>query len=94
MTLHRQPSATRTRVRGRWELQTIDGFATHAGPHTVAWGEFVEGKVPVVPCDEAAVERVARELCRPHDWDESDKFKRHYLSAARAALAAAGRTGS
>lgn len=52
------------RVRGRWELQTIDGFAAHAGAHTVAWGEFVEGKVPVVPCDEAAIERLAQHLSR------------------------------
>lgn len=51
-----------SRIRGRWQLQRWDNPGP--GVFTVAWGEFPapDSVVPVVPCDEAAIERAAKAM--------------------------------
>lgn len=85
-------------IRGRWDLQRID-------IHTYAWGEFpADGiKVPVVPCDGEAVDRVAQKLAGDLAWlwrlgvdDEilragAERTKARYREQARDLLRAAAR---
>lgn len=70
-------------MEGRWQVRIEDGFGNYTkGPKTIGW-------VPVVPCDDEAVERATRairENSHPHG---------HYVGAselAQIALRAAGET--
>ena len=82
-------------MEGRWTI-VLDSHAT-------GFTQRVEGPghegTPVVPCDDAAVERVAAELARQRGWVWAALSDRHHAGtrealrdAATAVLRAAGET--
>jgi hypothetical protein len=86
-------------MAGRWTLQRCNGCGRVAvGRAGTEWCHDTERMetqtpVPVVPCDDAAVERVARVLCSQHgySWDDAgDGLKAALVAAADQALRAAG----
>jgi hypothetical protein len=65
------------------------------GRWTVTVDPFRRTEVPVVPCDDAAIERVAKALTDIAEdyWDEMDDYEREpYRARARKVLRAAGET--
>lgn len=77
---------------GRWTI-----FISADGE--LAMSEIDDGatyvRVPAVPCDDAAIDRVARTLCRQrgYSWDDaSDGLRLALIAAAKEALQAAGET--
>jgi hypothetical protein len=80
---------------GRW---TIKQTRTRYG--VIQWiggAKVPREATPVVPCDDAAVERVARVLCRQrcYDWDTAGGLLRTALTAAAVeVLNAAGEVSS
>lgn len=76
-------------MQGRWKLRSEGAFGMDVtGPETVGW-------VPVVPCDDTAIERAARALCDDEQeaWDELDALDQTlYRGKALKVLRAAGET--
>ena len=77
-----------SQIQGRWRL-----FLDRKGQPTGVKGHMLLGTaysvIPVVPCDDAAVRRVARSMAgSPPDLDAEPPSS--YLDAAKRALRAAG----
>jgi hypothetical protein len=81
-------------VQGRWTIYR-DGLESYVhGPLSAPGGSQpgrrIPVEVPVVPCDEAAVERAAKALQDAEAFESFPGTGGAYLAAARAALRAAG----
>lgn len=77
-----------TPLDARWTIRNEVGFGNYInGPMTVGW-------VPVVACDDAAIERAATVLADmwPNDFDPARRglFNVHAKQVAEAVLRAAG----
>lgn len=84
-------------MKGRWDVWMTAG-GTLKSVHragTVPIGDSADWRtIPVVPCDDEAIERVARELCRQRGWEWESEFapRTDLLRSAEHALRAAGAT--
>jgi hypothetical protein len=79
-------------MEGRWKVWVDAELGCLADENNPRMADF---EVPVVPCDDAAVERVARVLCRQrgYDWGTAgDGLRAALTAAADQALRAAGET--
>jgi hypothetical protein len=85
-------------MEGRWKFYVcVDCGESAHGPGSRCakdrrrtWTQMAE--VPVVPCDDEAVDRVARELCHQRGWKWEDETTPQdiLLTSARKVLRAAG----
>jgi hypothetical protein len=79
-------------VEGRWKIHHpgYEGGIDHIeGPYTVV-DAHVARPVPVVPCDEAAVERGTDALIRQEGFEPDEDSRDAWREHARAVLRAAG----
>lgn len=73
-------------IEGRWEIFVCTGCGGATGRHAEC--DALRERTPVVPCDDAAVERAARAVVDNYSYDDDDPNWARDL--AEAVLRAAG----